>query len=111
MGPWLWAKCLHANVSQKMNQALRSGFRPFQDEETLRYAIDMVCAKYGKVKSLQMYPASRDARGGGLQCRCLLQLESPEAQAALCLELKVITYGSDLAFVADVDEKWTGPNN
>ncbi len=91
-----------------MNQALKSGFQPFQDEETLRYAIDMVCAKYGKVKSLQMFPASRDGRGGGRQCLCLLQLDSPEAQAALRQELKVSKYGGDLAFVADVDEKWTG---
>ena len=94
-----------------MNQALENGFQPFQDEETLRYAIDMICAKYGKVKSLQIFPASHDSRGGGRQCLCVLQLDSPEAQAALRLELNVSKYGSDLAFVADVDEKWTGPSN
>ena len=107
----LRAKRSHANVGDKMNQALKNAFRPFQDEETLRYAVDMVCAKYGKVKSLQVLPANRDSRGGGRQCLCLLQLESARAQAALRLELKVSTHGNDVAFLADVDEKWTGPRN
>lgn len=94
-----------------MNQALQKGFQRFQDEEALRYAVDMVCAKYGKVTSLRIFPASRDSRGGGRQCLCLLQLDSPQAHAALRQELKVSIYGSDLAFVADVDEKWSGPSN
>ena len=92
-----------------MNNALKHGFSPFQDETILRYAIDLVCAKYGKVKSLRIFPASRDSRGGGgRQCLCLLQLDPPKAQAALRLELKVSTVSHELAFVADVDDKWTG---
>jgi len=94
-----------------MNQALENGFQRFQDEEALRYAVDMVCAKYGKVESLQIFPASRDSKGGGRQCLCLLQLDSLQAHAALRQDLKVSIYGNILAFVADVDEKWTGPSN
>lgn len=92
-----------------MNNALRHGFSLFLDEESLRYAIDMVCAKYGKVKSLRIFPASWDSHGGGHHCLCLLQLDTPQAQAALRLELKVSTNAADLAFVADVHEEWTGP--
>ena len=88
-----------------MNNALKNGFPPFQDEKSLRYAIDLVCSKYGKVKSLQIFPASR---GGGHECLCMLQLDPPAAQAALRLERKVSTYGIELAFVAEVDEKWSG---
>ncbi len=93
-----------------MNNALKNDFPLFQDEETLRYAIDLVCAEYGKVKSLRIFPATRDSRGGGRQCVCLLQLDPPKAQAALRLELKVSTISHELAFVADVDEKWNGPS-
>ncbi len=97
-----------------MNNALKDGFSLFQDEETLRYAIDLVCAKYGKVKSLRIFPATGNSRGGGRHCLCMLQLHDPKAQAALTLELMVCTNVSinaaDLAFVADVDEKWNGPS-
>jgi hypothetical protein len=91
-----------------MNHALKSRFTPFQDEESLRYAVDLVCAKYGRVKSLRIFPASRDNRGGGRNCLCMLQLDPPRAQAALRLDLKVSTFGMELAFVADVDDIWTG---
>lgn len=92
-----------------MNDSLKNNFPPFQDEESLRYAIDSLCAKYGKVKALRIFPASRDARGEGRQCLCILQLDPPKAQAALRLELKVSTISHELAFVANVDEKWNGP--
>ena len=92
-----------------MYNALKSGFSLFQDEEALRYAIDLVCAKYGKVKFLRIFPATRDGREGGRQCLCLLQLDPPSAQADLRLELKVSMVENDLAFVADVNEKWNGP--
>jgi hypothetical protein len=101
---------LHADSNLDMNNALRNGFPPFKDEESLRYAIDLVCAKYGKVKVLRIFPATMDSRGGGHQCLCLLQLDPPKAQAALRLELKVSTFSHELAFVADVDEKWSGPS-
>ena len=92
----------------QMNNALKNGFPLFVDEHSLRRATESVCAKFGKVKSLEIFPASRDSRGGGRNCLCLLQLDAPKAHAALQLELKVSTFGSDLAFVADVHEKWTG---
>lgn len=38
----------------------------------------------------------------------MLQLDPPQAQAALRLELKVSTFGIELAFVADVDDLWNG---
>lgn len=97
-----------------MNNALKNGFSLFQDEETLRYAIDLVCAKYGKVKSLRIFPATWDSRGRCRHCLCVLQLDPPKAQAALTLELmvstNVSTNAADLAFVADVDEQWHGPS-
>ncbi len=94
-----------------MNNTLKHDFSLFQNEESLRYAIELVCAKYakGKITSLRIFPASRDPRTGGRQCICLLQLDPPKAQAALRLQLKVSVDASDLAFLADVDEKWSGP--
>jgi hypothetical protein len=93
-----------------MNSALKTGFPLFQDEETLRYAVDIVCAKYGKVKSLRILPATRDNFSGGRLCLCFLKLDRPEAQATLRSELKVSQVGDTLAFVADVHEKWNGPS-
>lgn len=101
---------LHADLNPDMNNALKNGFPPFPDEESLRYAIDLVCARYGKVKSLRVFPASRDSREGSRHCLCILQLDPPRAQAALRLELKVSTISHELAFVADVGKKWTGPS-
>ena len=92
-----------------MNNALKHLFSPFKDEESLRYAVDLVCATYGKVESLRIFPATKDIRGEGRQCLCLLQLDQPKAEAPLGLELKVSTFGNDLAFVADVSENWTDP--
>ena len=91
-----------------MDSALKNGFGLFLDEESLRYAVDLICAKHGRVKSMQIFPASRNSQGGYRQCFCLLQLDSPEAQAALQSELKVSIFDHELAFVADVDERWSG---
>lgn len=91
-----------------MNHALKNGFPPFKDEQSLRSAIDLVCAKYGKVKSLRIFPASQGGQGGGRNCLCMLQLDPAQGQAALQLDFKVSTFGSDLAFVADVDDTWIG---
>ena len=92
-----------------MYNALKRGFPLFQDEEALWYAIALVCAKFGKLKSLRIFPAARDGRDGGRQCLCLLQLDPPKAQTELRSELKVSILDNDLAFVADVNEKWNGP--
>lgn len=92
-----------------MNNALKNRFPLFHDEHALVDAIYSVCAKYGKVKSLRVFPAARDGRDGGRQCLCLLQLDPAEAQAALRSELKVSMLESEIAFVADVHEEWNGP--
>jgi hypothetical protein len=110
MGLSLRTKPIHADLSLNMNNALKHGFSPFRDEETLRYAVDIICAKHGKVKSLRIFPASRDPHGAGRHCLCLLQLDPPEAHAALRSRLRVSIFGDELAFVADVDENWTGPS-
>jgi hypothetical protein len=91
-----------------MNDSLKNSFPLFLDEQSLRLATESVCAKFGKVKSLQIFPAKRDRLGTGRHCLCVLQLDPPAAQTTLQLELKVSTFGSDLAFVADLHEKWTG---
>ena len=95
-------------LDQKLNSTLKNGFPPFQNEQALTLAVESVCAKFGKVKALQIFPASRDPRGGGLQCLCLLHLDPPAAQAVFRRELKASTYAGGLAFLADVDEKWIG---
>lgn len=93
-----------------MNNALKNGFPPFPNEQSLRSATEFVCAEYGRVKSLRIFPVSLDHRAGCPVCLCLLQLEPKAAQSALRLELKLSTFGSDLAFIADVDKNWVGPS-
>ena len=88
-----------------MNNALKTGFPPFTDEQGLRSAIASVCAKFGSVKSLRILPATREE---GLQCACLLRLDSPAAELALKSSLFVGEFHPDIVFMADVDEAWTG---
>ena len=92
-----------------MNEALKAGFPLFRDEHTLRYAVDLLCGKYGKVKSLRIFPVTMDTWTGALHCLCLLQLNPPQAETALRSKQKVSTVGASLAFVADVDKEWSGP--
>jgi hypothetical protein len=92
-----------------MNEALKAGFPLFRDEEALRNAVDVLCAKYGKVKSLRIFPATLDTWTAKLHCLCLLQLDPAQAQFALQSKHKVSTVGAALAFVADVDKEWNGP--
>lgn len=92
-----------------MNEALKASFPLFRDEETLRHAVDLLCAKCGKVRSLRIFPATFDTWAGTLHCLCLLQLDSAQAQVALQSKRKVSTVGTTLAFVADVDKEWNGP--
>ena len=89
-----------------MNRALTSGFPPFQTEQNLRSAIVSICARFGNVAKLTIYPARRES-GSGLQCPCFLRLDTPEAEAKLKSELKVYEFGDELAFFVEVDEeKW-----
>ncbi len=91
-----------------MNNALRSGFPPFLDEQSLRTAIESVCAQFGRVAFLTIHPATR-APGSGLHCACFLRLDPADAAVKLKSKLDVIYFGADIAFLADVDERWTGP--
>jgi hypothetical protein len=89
-----------------MNDALKISFPPFTDEQSLRSAIESVCAGFGSVKSLRILPAARDE---ALQCACLLRLDSPAAERALKARLYVGEFHPDIVFMADVDEAWAGP--
>jgi hypothetical protein len=86
-----------------MNHALKNGFPPFLNEHSLRLATEAVCTRFGRVKSLRISAASRNRRAGCLVYLCLLQPEPKKAWSALRLELKVSTFGSDLAFIADAE--------
>jgi len=89
-----------------MTNALKNGFLPFLNEQGLRSAIESVCAEFGDVKYLEILPAKL---GPNLQCACFLRLDSAAAHVALRSKLNVIEFDANLAFFADVDERWTGP--
>ncbi|MFH1044077.1 MAG: hypothetical protein V1796_03270 [Pseudomonadota bacterium] len=89
-----------------MNRALKKRFRPFLTEKDLRSAIELVCAKFGRLTKLKILPASREPNLG---CACLLRLDSAAAEAALKTEFDIFDFDGDLAFFAEVDERWTGP--
>ena len=94
-----------------MNRALKSRFPPFEDEQSLKSAIESNCASFGKVVALKIFPARREPEFG-LRCACFLCLDTAEAETELKSKLKVIEFGDELAFFADVDEKiWTGPRS
>jgi hypothetical protein len=89
-----------------MNDALNNSFPPFPEEQSLRSAIESVCAEFGSVKSLVILPAVRGPKN--LQCACFLRLESASAESAMRSKLNVISFDDDLGFFADVDETWAG---
>jgi hypothetical protein len=91
-----------------MNLKLKNGFPPFRNEPELRSAIESVCAEFGKVTDLTILPASA---AFGLQCTCILRLESSLAEEALRSKFNVIREGADVAFFATVDREWAGPRN
>jgi hypothetical protein len=93
-------------IGHVMTKVLRQRYPLFLNEQSLRSAIESVCADFGKVAYLNIFPASR---GSGLHCACFLRLNSAAAEAALKSKLHVIEYGGDLHFFAEVDEKWAGP--
>jgi len=88
-----------------MNGALKLGFPPFVNEQSLRSAIVWVCADFGRVKRLRILPAGRTPN---LSCACFLQLDSAPAKIELMSKLQVSEFADDLHFLADVDERWTG---
>jgi hypothetical protein len=90
-----------------MNNALKTRYPPFRDEQSLRAAIETICAKFGKVKSLTIVPGTRTSQDPAPHCACFLRLDSAESESALRAELKVFTFGGDIAFFADMDENWS----
>lgn len=91
-----------------MNLALKNRFPPFRNELDLQRAIEDICSRFGKVASLTILPASA---AFGLQCTCLLRLESSAAEHELRSKFNAIDNGNGLLFFATVDEAWTGPRN
>jgi len=92
-------------MRSSMTDALRNGFRLFLNEQSMRSAIESICADFGKVKQLNILPATR---GSSLHCACSLRLDSAAAQAALKSKYQLTEYAGELHFMAEVDEKWTG---
>jgi hypothetical protein len=97
---------VQASLDASMHNALEQRFPPFLNEQSLRSAIESVCADFGEVTYLKILPASG---GANFHCACFLRLDSAAAEAALKSKLHVIEFAGDLHFFADVNEKWTGP--
>ena len=89
-----------------MNTALRSRFPPFENEASLRSAIESVCADFGKVTYLRILRANPRPTH---QFACFLRLDSAAAESKLMLKFHVFGFGSEIAFLADVDERCAGP--
>jgi len=99
------------NMDFAMNRSLKSGFPPFDNEQSLQSAIESICASFGNVAELKILSARREP-GLGLQCACFLRMDTSEADTKLKSKFKVIDFGDELAFFADVDEaKWAGPRS
>jgi hypothetical protein len=88
-----------------MTDALRNRFPLFLNEQSMRLAIESVCADFGKVAHLNILPAMR---GSSLRCACSLRLDSAAAEAALKSKLQVTERAGELHFMVEVDERWTG---
>jgi hypothetical protein len=84
-----------------MNKALKNGFPPLLNEQSLRSAIESVCAKYGRVMGLRILPVKL---GEMRRCSCFLRLDSAAAEAELRSNHEVIKFASDFHFFADVDK-------
>lgn len=89
-----------------LNNALKNGRPPFRNEQSLRSAIESICAEFGSVTFLEILPAKL---GPDLQCACFLRLESVAAQNRLRSKHNLVEIDAKVAFLADVDESWTGP--
>ncbi len=91
--------------TSSMTDALRNRFPLFLNEKNIRSAIESICAEFGKLKSLNILPATR---GTSLHCACSLQFDSAAAAAALKSKYQVTEHAGELHFMVDVDERWTG---
>jgi hypothetical protein len=87
-----------------METTILARFSPCPDEESLRAAIEAVCAKFAPLISLRIFPTRPDGEDGPVRCFCLLKLVDPDAQHTLSSELDGVTeYGDYLAFTVDLD--------
>ena len=88
-----------------MNRALKNGFPPFLNEQSLRRAIESVCAPFGKVTYLKILrlPPER-----GVRCVCFLRLDAEAAEVELQRKFDLTRFGKGLHFFADVDRGWIG---
>jgi hypothetical protein len=89
-----------------MNVTLKKRFTTFRNEQSLRCAIESVCAEFGRVTQLKILPATRYS---SLACACFLRLDSVHAEIALKSTYDVIIFGGELHFFVEVDEEWDGP--
>ena len=89
----------------RMTDALRKAFPLFLNEESIKSAVESVCADFGKVKYLNILPAMR---GSSLHCACSLRLESATAGAVLKSRFQVMEHAGELQFMVEVDDRWTG---
>ena len=87
-----------------MESSLANRFSSCPNEDSLRSAIESVCAEFGKLRTLRIFTARDDH--GRPRCLCLLQMVTTEAEEALKSRLDVFEYGTSLAFWVDVDEGW-----
>jgi hypothetical protein len=94
-------------MGDNMNNELKKRFPLFLNQESLRSAIETVCAPFGKVTYLEILPPAREPGLQTLQCICLLRLDSAAGEVALASKLEVVEFGRYLVFFADVDERWT----
>ena len=88
-----------------MRNALKNSHSPFLTIQSLRSAIESVCAQFGRVTHLEVLPA---VHRPNLQCACIVRLDSAAAQTAMRSKLDVVEIEGTLGFFADVDERWTG---
>jgi hypothetical protein len=93
-----------------VKNALKRGFPPFLNEQSLRAAIESVCAQFGKVTHLKILPPTRHFGLNTIECECYLRLDSQTAEAMLKLTYLVKDIAGCLHFLAEVDESYVGPH-
>jgi len=89
-----------------MRNALKCGFPLFLDEQSLRSAIESVCAQFGKVTQLKIHSPIRHFGLGSIECECFLNLDSQTAEAMLKITHSVKDFAGSIHFFAEVDERY-----
>ncbi len=102
-------KLSRPRTQKPVNKALEKGFPPFLNQQSLREAITLTCAKFGTLKTLIIFPAKRISGEPKLHCLCHVRFDSRAMEIALRKEFKVFAYINGIGFYADVDDNWDGP--